>query len=97
VEAIVLGLKSRDGQNYTRANPPANGADIMAGINNKNDLTGLIWRRYTLPHPDVPEANSEFFNRCVVLDTWESFVMTGAPVSTPRAWAAGRIFLHYNV
>ncbi|MNB61132.1 hypothetical protein D3C87_1107060 [compost metagenome] len=96
VEALLLAMKSRDGQNYTRT-LNAVGADVVNGINNKNDLTGLLFRRYALPHADVPEANAEFFNRCVVLDTWESISIIGSPTSTPRAWAAGRIFLHYNV
>lgn len=93
---ILRTLKNRSGENYklvTGAGP----ADITAAISDKNNLTGLMWRRYTLPHADVPEANSEFYNRCVVLDLRESFVTTGTPASTPRTWGTGRLIFHYNV
>lgn len=49
-------------------------------------LNGIYPRRYTLPNSAVPEANSEFYNRCIVLD-----------IPDECEWATGRLFFHYNV
>ncbi len=56
------------------------------GVNNPGGLGGCYIRRYSLPNKAVPEANSEFYNRCVVVEL---------PDSCP--WGVGRLFLHYNV
>lgn len=67
------------------------------GVNNENDpnfnyktrvggVNGLQLIRVTLPNAAYPEANSEFFNRCLVLNF---------PADCP--WAMGRLYFHYNV
>ena len=93
---LLKTLKARDGSNYTITSP-AGPAEVTNGINTKYDLTGLVWRRYALPHPDLPEANSEFYNHVVVLDTAESYAGVGFPASTRRAWATGKLYFHYNL
>jgi hypothetical protein len=49
-------------------------------------LGGLQPTLYTLPHPHVPEANSEFFNRVLVFTL---------PDDCP--WGAGKLYFHFNV
>jgi len=49
-------------------------------------LNGLTTVRVTLPHANFPEANSEFYNRAIIVTL---------PDDCP--WGAGRIFLHYNI
>jgi hypothetical protein len=93
---LLRTLKARDGSSYTLVQP-AGPQDVVNGINTKYDLTGLMARRYSLPHPDVPEANSEFYNRVVIYSTAESYAGSGFGASTQRAWATGKIYLHYNV
>jgi len=63
------------------------GSDPLTGYLNKElGLNGVSIRRYPLPHSDVPEANSEFFNRALVLIL---------PDDCP--WGVGRLYFHYNV
>lgn len=93
---LLKTLKARDGSSYTLVQP-AGPSNVVNGINTKYDLTGLLWQRYALPHPDVPEANSEFYNRVVVLDTKNSYAGSGFGPSTQRAWATGKLYFHYNV
>lgn len=57
------------------------GVDVVEG-----GLNGSALKRYVLPSSLVPEANSEFYNRCVVLEI---------PDSSP--WGAGNLYFHYNV
>lgn len=85
-------LKNRDGDFYTVITGAGTGQPVQDGITIPYRLNGCLYRRYTLPHPDVPEANSEFYNRCVVIDMADSTGSNG-----PRQWGTGRIFLHYNV
>lgn len=49
-------------------------------------LNGLVVQRLTLPHASYPEANSEFYNRALVITL---------PDNCP--WGAGTLFFHYNV
>lgn len=49
------------------------------------NLAGIPFRTITLPHPEFPEANSEFFNHAIV------FII---PEDCP--WGIGNIFFHYN-
>jgi hypothetical protein len=84
-------LKNRNGDFYTVAT--AGGpTGITEGLSIPFRLNGAYFRRYALPHPDVPEANSEFYNRCMVISMADYFGGGG-----PREWGTGRIFLHYNV
>lgn len=53
--------------------------------NNESNFSGFYIRQYTLPHPNVPEANSEFFNSVIVLETPDDC-----------DWASGHLYLHYN-
>lgn len=85
-------LKNRSGEFYTIVTAAGAGQAVQDGINTPYRLNGCLFRRYALPHADVPEANSEFYNRCMVIDMADS---TGG--NGPRKWGTGRIFLHYNV
>lgn len=49
-------------------------------------LTGIQPIRYTLPDARVPEANSEFFNRVLVL-----------PMPADCPWGTGNLYFHFNV
>lgn len=64
-----------------------NGNDPTTGYLVKElGMTGARINRYTLPHAAVPEANSEFFNRVLVLTL---------PNDCP--WGTGALYFHYNV
>lgn len=47
-------------------------------------LTGLSFFKYTIPHANVPEANSAKYNRVLVLQ------------SAATSWFAGKIIIHWN-
>lgn len=89
---ILKTLKNRNGDFYTILTAAGLGQPVQDGINTPFRLNGLMWRRYALPHPDLPEANSEFYNRCVVMDLSETVGGNG-----PSNWGVGRLFMHYNV
>jgi len=64
-----------------------NGNDPTTGYLVKElGMTGARTNRYILPHAAVPEANSEFFNRVLVLTL---------PDDCP--WGTGALYFHYNV
>lgn len=63
------------------ANSPSVGVNVKVG-----GLNGCLIKRYVLPHAAVPEANSEFYNRCVVVE-----------IPSSSSWGTGRLFFHYNV
>lgn len=91
LKAIVQGIKNREGDNYiVRGGLQADLA--VEGI--KYDMTGTLIRNYRLPHADVPEANSEFYNRCIVLDT---DLLTVYYPTAAKTWGTGRMILHYNI
>lgn len=91
LKTLVQNIKNRNGDNYiVRGNTQADLA--VEGI--KYDMTGISIRNYRLPHADVPEANSEFYNRCIVLDPT---VLTTYYPTAAKTWGAGRMILHYNI
>lgn len=91
LKTIVQGIKNREGDNYiVRGGLQTDLA--VEGI--KYDMTGTFIRNYRLPHADVPEANSEFYNRCIVLDT---NILTNYYPTAAKTWGAGRMILHYNI
>lgn len=47
---------------------------------------GFHIERITLPHPDYPEANHDYYNSCVVLEC-----------PSDCDWGTGFIYIHYNV
>lgn len=51
----------------------------------KGGLCGLTWYKYTIPNAGVPEANSQRFNRVLVIQ------------GVAGSWFSGKILLHYNV
>lgn len=48
-------------------------------------LGGITPRLFTIPHADLPEANSVDFNRVLVIE-----------YPAAAQWGAGKLFLHYN-
>lgn len=50
------------------------------------DFGGFYMRRISLPNANYPEANHEYFNRCMVLEC-----------PSDCSWATGYIYIHYNV
>ena len=48
-------------------------------------IRDISYRPITLPHPNFPEANAEFYNSAIVIEI---------PDNCP--WGTGPIFLHYN-
>lgn len=74
---------------YDRVNPDGPTIQYTIGSNGyKNtpyDFNDFIIRRRTLPDVDYPEANSEFYNTVVVIET-----------PADCTWAVGNIYLHYN-
>jgi hypothetical protein len=88
---ILKTLKNRNGDFYTivTAGGPA---AVTEAMTTPFRLNGAYFRRYALPHADVPEANSEFYNRCLVISVNDAFGGLGQ-----RDWGTGRILLHYNV
>lgn len=90
IKALVSSIKTRSGDNYiVRGGLQADLA--VEGI--KYDMTGVSIRNYRLPHAAVPEANSEFYNRCIVLDP---DVLTTFYPTAVKKWGTGRLILHYN-
>lgn len=57
-----------------------------SGQGNAYNLYDSTNARYTLPDATLPEANSQYYNRCVVVT-----------LSAANPWGIGRLFLHYNV
>ncbi|MNO12972.1 hypothetical protein D3C76_25920 [compost metagenome] len=49
-------------------------------------MNGFSFTRITLPHPNYPEANSEFYNRAILMN-----------IPAACKWATGRVFFHYNI
>jgi hypothetical protein len=49
-------------------------------------LAGITAKRFTLPNAAVPEADSKYFNNCLVID-----------LLTANTWGAGRMILHFNI
>lgn len=82
--APVVGFSfvEYSGENYT------NHYTWNGGFNSQGEaLTyGIPYRVYNLPHDDVPEANSEFYNRLMVIEI---------PEDCP--WGAGQIYIHFNI
>ena len=58
--------------------------DVMTPHTQPGGIQGLQVTRFTLPNVNVPEANSDKFNRCLVI--------------APKAdsWFCGKIIWHYN-
>lgn len=58
--------------------------DIFKDHTVQGGIQGLTITRFTLPNANVPEANSDKFNRCLVI--------------SPKtdSWFAGKIIWHYN-
>lgn len=54
----------------------------------KGGIGYCYFKRYTLPHADVPEANVGLFKRVMVLEP--------ANMANPDNWFFGRIYLHYS-
>ena len=57
-----------------------------AGQGNAYNIYGGTNQRYTLPDATLPQANSQYYNRCVVIT-----------IPGTNTWGVGRLFLHYNV
>jgi hypothetical protein len=49
-------------------------------------VSGAVMKHFTLPNVQVPEANSKYFNNCLVMD-----------LPAANSWGAGRWIMHYNV
>jgi hypothetical protein len=62
------------------------GYNITAPASTQYSLYGIVAKQYSLPNAAVPEADSKYFNNCVVLD-----------VPAANSWGTGRMILHYNV
>lgn len=67
-------------QEYNKTDPIAGYTLVEGGLN------GMILTKVILPNASYPEANSEFFNRALVM---------AFPADCP--WGTGRVFFHYNV
>jgi len=75
VNAVVNWLAANSGRDYF-----SNKAATVKG-----GLCGLTWYKYTIPNAGVPEANSQRFNRVLVIQ------------GVAGSWFSGKILLHYNV
>lgn len=75
VNAVLNFLAGNSGRDYF-----SNKASTVKG-----GLGGLTWYKYTIPNAGVPEANSQRFNRVIVIQ------------GIAGSWFSGKILLHYNV
>lgn len=82
--AMVAGLKTvRPDIPWSRSAAPAVGGGNIGGIGY------LYFKRYILPNPAVPEANSGMYTKVMVLEPTN--------MNTPENnWFFGRILIHYN-
>jgi hypothetical protein len=77
IRTTLLGLiNSASGKTYNFTNPASTSMSLY----------NIKAVHYTLPNAAVPEADSKYFNNCLVID------LLGA-----NSWGAGRMILHYNV
>lgn len=89
---MTLPLGAQDPSIVIEQNRLLNGINVVSGKTYTFDpvgepfaLGGITPQRYTLPHPNFPEANSANYNRLLVINYPES-----------GAWGVGKLFLHYN-
>lgn len=73
-------IKSTVNNDWPKTDPTAGHTLVEGGMN------GLNMSKIILPNASFPEANSEFFNRALVITFPADCV-----------WATGRVFFHYNV
>lgn len=90
---IANNCKVRDGapmskyRHWSASNSSTDPDDTAYGYRGSvGGLNGITPIRLSLPNVNFPEANSEFYNRAIVVTL---------PDDCP--WGAGRIFLHYNI
>lgn len=61
--------------------------NITSPASTNLSLYGIVAKSHALPDTtDVPEADSKYFNNCIVID-----------IPSANSWGTGRMVLHYNV
>ena len=76
MNAFLSALASTTGVAYNGTSPASTNLSLY----------GIFVRHYTLPNAAVPEADSKYFNNCLVID-----------LLAANSWGVGRMILHYNV
>jgi len=74
-QALLAAINQATGQSYNFTNPAST----------QQSLYGVFGKYYSLPNAAVPEANSKYFNSCIVID-----------IPAANSWGAGRMILHFN-
>lgn len=74
--ALLSAINTASGKSYNFTSPASTNMS----------LNGITAKHYTLPNAAVPEADSKYFNNCIVID-----------LLSANSWGAGRMILHYNV
>ena len=74
--ALVNAIAAASGKAYNVTQPASTNFSLY----------GIRVKQYNLPNAAVPEADSKYFNSCLVID-----------LLTANSWGAGRLICHYNV
>jgi hypothetical protein len=73
---LISAINSINGATYNLTNPASTSMSLY----------NIQTKHYTLPSTSVPEADSKYFNNCLVID-----------LLSANSWGAGRMIIHYNV
>lgn len=76
IAGLIAAIVAATGVAYNTTNPPSTNLS----------LNGILAHQYALPNAAAPEADSKYFNHCLVID-----------LLAANTWGAGRMILHFNI